>query len=367
MGTAGFAQISAASTLTTLSNFPARGPEVSQANLTRFGRDVFGALVAGGKTGNGGIFKVHLNNGSEKNVHVFTGAPDGAGPLTSLTAANGSLYGTTFSGGTNGAGTIYTLRPLTGQYATVYSFPTNSGDPSSALIPYGSTLIGTTDFGGPSERGSLYQFDPGSGTVTTLYSFKMFKKIPDGEFPRAPLVVGHKLYGVAGAGGDFDTGTLYEFDFATGHEKTLFSFGGPLGSEPSSNLVKIGSSLYGVIPSSGSPPYGTFYRFDLSTKTASAVHMFNGQAGGDGANPNSGLILANGLIYGTTSQGGTSNFGTVYTIDPATGTEATLYSFANGTDGGNPEGGLTQSHGSFYGTTTTGGANGTGTVFSFSP
>jgi uncharacterized repeat protein (TIGR03803 family) len=91
---------------------------------------------------------------------------------------------------------------------------------------------------------------------------------------------------------------------------------------------------------------------------------------GDGAQPFAGLIQAtDGNFYGTTGNGGTNNWGTVFKMDPA-GHVTILHSFV-GTDGQLPKASLVQgSDGWLYGTTssegtlpTPGGQLGGGTVF----
>jgi uncharacterized repeat protein (TIGR03803 family) len=43
-------------------------------------------------------------------------------------------------------------------------------------------------------------------------------------------------------------------------------------------------------------------------------HSFNGA---DGANPEAGLVMdSNGVLYGATFYGGTSNLGAVFSLDP---------------------------------------------------
>jgi len=83
----------------------------------------------------------------------------------------------------------------------------------------------------------------------------------------------------------------------------------------------------------------------------------------DGATPNGLVQGSDGNLYGTTSQGGTNGWGTVFKIS-TNGALTTLYSFTGGNDGSAPEGGLVQGNdGNFYGTTRFGGVAGTGTVF----
>jgi|SRR5215469_12144001 len=110
-----------------------------------------------------------------------------------------------------------------------------------------------------------------------------------------------------------------------------------------------------------------------------------GQNCEDGANPTAALIAVNGILYGTTDWGGRysnnaciGGCGTVFSLDPTTGTEKVLYSFCNQTncaDGANPAASLIDVKRRLYGTTLIGGANsvynvcdtGCGTVFSVDP
>lgn len=102
--------------------------------------------------------------------------------------------------------------------------------------------------------------------------------------------------------------------------------------------------------------------------------MYRFTGGSDGATPASGLIDVNGTLYGTTLNGGAScTCGTVYSVSTS-GAETVLYRFTGGTDGWIPIAGLTDVHGTLYGTTELGGDKvgccskyGGGTVFTFSP
>ena len=70
----------------------------------------------------------------------------------------------------------------------------------------------------------------------------------------------------------------------------------------------------------------------------------------------------NDVLYGTTENGGTGGGGTVYQFSISTSVLSTIYNFTGGTDGGNPQAGVTGTGHDFYGTTTKGGSGG-GTVF----
>jgi uncharacterized repeat protein (TIGR03803 family) len=105
------------------------------------------------------------------------------------------------------------------------------------------------------------------------------------------------------------------------------------------------------------------------TETETVVHNF--ADGSDGANPEAALISdSGGNLYGTTSDGGAFNSGNVFELSPDTGgwTETVLYNCTGGLDGGYPYGPvLLDSLGNLYGTTSGGGAAGSGTVFKLNP
>jgi uncharacterized repeat protein (TIGR03803 family) len=97
----------------------------------------------------------------------------------------------------------------------------------------------------------------------------------------------------------------------------------------------------------------------ISTSGAEHVlHSFTG--GSDGSRPSTNLIYANGLLYGTTAQGGVCGYssdgcGTVFSISTS-GKETVIYRFTGGADdGATPVSGLIEVNGTFYGTTLLGG------------
>jgi uncharacterized repeat protein (TIGR03803 family) len=118
----------------------------------------------------------------------------------------------------------------------------------------------------------------------------------------------------------------------------------------------------------------TGFATSANAATETVLHAFQNNSS-DGANPVAGLINVNGTFYGTTEGGGASGYGTIFSVNPKTGTERVLYSFCSQTrcsDGATPMAGLISVYGTFYGTTEGGGKNttcrlGCGTVFSFSP
>ncbi len=102
--------------------------------------------------------------------------------------------------------------------------------------------------------------------------------------------------------------------------------------------------------------------------------LYNFSGGADGSMPYSGLVMdANGNLYGTTAEGGTAGYGTVFELSPPAvqgdpWTETVLYSFTNGNDGGGPVDALVfDKSGNLYGTASSGGSGAGGVIFELSP
>lgn len=120
------------------------------------------------------------------------------------------------------------------------------------------------------------------------------------------------------------------------------------------------ANFYGTASSGGTSNAGLVFSMSASG-VETVLHNFAG--GADGATPYGVLISDKaGNLYGTTTAGGASGTGTVFEV---TGdTETVLYSFAGGRDGAVPEAGLVpDASGNLYGTTSQGGSSGNGTVF----
>jgi uncharacterized repeat protein (TIGR03803 family) len=104
------------------------------------------------------------------------------------------------------------------------------------------------------------------------------------------------------------------------------------------------------IPSDG---FGTVWYVPTSGGAVTYIHTFTGP---DGSAPYGGVMQgADGMLYGMTSQGGASGFGTIYRINPADNSFTKLYDWPGGTGGASPLGELIQVGGTFYGTTECGG------------
>ena len=95
------------------------------------------------------------------------------------------------------------------------------------------------------------------------------------------------------------------------------------------------------------------------------LHYFNGFSATDGENPHGSLTLANATLYGTTYHGGSAGQGAIFSVNTDGSGFGLLHSFTGGsTDGRSPSGSLMLSGSKFYGMTYTGGSSEQGTIFS---
>ncbi len=155
----------------------------------------------------------------------------------------------------------------------------------------------------------------------------------------------------------------------------LHSFGGMGdGENPYAGLLNVNGTLYGTTAYGGANGDGTAFSITsfgaTPFGTETVLHSFKGGSG-DGEYPFAGLINVKGTFYGTTSEGGANcspsgGCGTVFAMTPS-GTETVLHSFGGSGDGNGPLAGLINVKSTLYGTTMEGGANGDGTVFSITP
>jgi|HubBroStandDraft_4_1064222.scaffolds.fasta_scaffold00005_112 uncharacterized repeat protein (TIGR03803 family) len=260
-------------------------------------------------------------------------------------------------------------------YRVLYKFRSFGYDargPLASLIDVKGTLYGTTvDGGAYTNGGTVFSIKPTGKHEQVLHSFGNGS---DGISPAAGLLnVNGTLYGTTSFGGAYGTasgggGTVFSIQPTGKQEQVLHSFGsGSDGALPFAGLLDVNGTLYGTTRDGGTYGYGTVFSIS-TTGTEHVLYSFAGEP--DGALPDAGLIDVKGTLYGATANGGSSNCmggcGTVFSIS-TTGTEHVLYRFLAGTDGWIPAVSLLDVKGTLYGTTQAGGGhNNPGTVFSVS-
>ena len=339
------------------------------------------------------------------NLHTFT-APtfdsltsaltnfDGMDPNGGLVLSSNVLYGTTWEAGANGNGTLYSiqtdgsnltiLHTFSAPHVTSLSFTNPDGaKPQQTLALQSNVLYGTTSQGGPGGYGTVFKVKMDGTGFTNLYHFKGGS---DGINPEGGVVVvGSTVYGSTTSGGTVGAGTVYRVNTDGSGYKIMHNFTGAAndGGIGVGELVESNGVLYGVTRGGGGAN-GHGVVFALSTSAnGSAVgytnlYVFHGNptpgnisTNNEGASPEAALLLSNGTLYGTTSTGGTNGAGLVFSIR----TNGTLYTALHIFSYANPNASNTNSDGSgpfcapaisgstLYGTTSGGGTNGNGTVF----
>jgi len=358
---------------------------VSQGN-------VYGTTTLGG-SGNGIVFELKHSNGvwNEDVIYQFAGGNDGSGPTTALVfGPNGHLYGTTYSGGKYGAGTVFDLKRSNGIWheRIIHTF-----DGTHGLAPFGDlifdsrgSLYGTTQLGGIKSQsctdeycGVVFELSPstdGNWKYTILHRFTGGR---DGGSPQAGLVfdAAGNLYGSAYAGGASGGGVIFELSpqsDGTWKETTLHSFTGrgKDGAYPSFRpILDDAGNIYGTTQVGGVGGSGIVFKLSPSKSKWPETVLYSFTGGSDGGVPIAGVTLGpNGVLYGTVNQD-VNGFGGVFELKSSSHgwVETVLYGFMGGADGANPIAGIwLDSAGNLFGATYGDGESQTfGSVFEVVP
>ncbi len=211
-----------------------------------------------------------------------------------------------------------------------------------------------------------------SQDFTRLYSFTT-----NASGAKSGLVLSSNiLYGAAVVGGTSSKGSLFKINCDGTDFTNIYSFTPTVGSfpvpatnsdgaNPASSLSIQSNRLYGTTRNGGTLGFGTVFAINIDGSGFTNLHTFDKE---DGAQAN-GLLLASNILYGTTRTGGSSNSGTIFSLHTDGTAFTNLYSITGGNGGSFPQAGLVISGTTLYGTLFTQGSaarsnpNGGGTVF----
>ncbi len=332
---------------------------------------------------NGGkLFKLQTDGSGYQVIHDFDTAPDdGAGLIFGLTEGrDGSLYGTTYMGGTHQNGIAFRLHKDGSAYRVLWNFGAANHEPARPFGPLrevpGGLLYGASQFGGSSfdgGGGALFVLDEQVSNLRVIDSFGVNSH--DAFTPVGALALDTKgnLYGTSRGGGPAEAGTV--FCLPPSHKHTIlhsFNSSGGDGANPNSPLysIDIGTSpffvVYGTTANGGTFSNGTAFQMNNDGTGYKLLRSFSDQPIGmvsDQAGSN---------FYVTTLGPGTRGQGALYRMKP-NGALKLLHLFRGGTkDGANPGppfnaggGGLVPitDDSTFYGITTSGGKSNSGTLY----
>jgi uncharacterized repeat protein (TIGR03803 family) len=228
--------------------------------------DLFGLEITGGG-GLGTVVEFSAAGGNAVTLATFAGGAGGSNPGGRLLVdASGNLFGTTLSGGANGAGTVFELQKTAGVYATT---PTT-------LTSFGSGIT-------PSGSGNLVVDAQGDLFGTTTNSVFEVKK----------------------------TGSSY----ATPVDLVAF----PVGTQIGALTLDAQGDIFGTTISSAANDHGKVFEIEkTSTGYASTSTTLASFTPTDGQltlnHPKTLIVDANGDLFGTTDPSTQNSGGVVYEI-----------------------------------------------------
>jgi uncharacterized repeat protein (TIGR03803 family) len=340
--------------------------------------NLYGTTPQGGASNLGTLFKL-APDGTFTLLHTFKGGRDGAAPTgAALTlGARGTIYGMTVNGGLANGGTVYRFR--NGEMKVLHSFGLGNDGywPSSGLLPQpDGSLVGITNAGGGSGCssshgcGTIFRLAP-DGTETILHAFA--GGTGDGSGPVGTPVrdLAGNLFGTTYYGGQVNKGAVYRIA-TDGAASLLYSFINPATYPNQGLAIDKRGNLFGTTQQYLGAYTGAVFKIDTQSQESIVLDFSKGPGNGTG---NVGLLPDKGELYGTLTKGGGNqtgdcNFaggcGAFFVIDPKRQQITVLHGFG-GSDGLYPSAGvITDGRGNYYGTTSSGGAAGNGTIFKIS-
>ncbi len=267
----------------TVLSFDRRHGAFPAGGLTREHRDTYYvATSAGGRYDRGAIVSITAHKKLRPQVlYSFTGKSDGEHPNSELTTLGfvgspdyGPYYGTT-GGSKSAPGTVYEFAPGHG-IATLYTFEASEDGTPTGVKPFAESsvkkavLFGTTLDGGPSGYGTLYELKPKGSTYTKVTLHAFAGGTADGMYPHGPPILNtggehHALWVVTTGGGSAGCGTIFSYDLSSGKYTLLYSFTcGADGAYPEAPIISdltYGNGLLGTTSAGGASNNGVVFSF----------------------------------------------------------------------------------------------------------
>ena len=356
--------------ITILHEFAGGGGATPYGSLILDSGTLYGMTKNGGNSDYGTVFSMGSDGSNFSLLHEFGGSVgDGKWPYDSLILGSGTLYGMTYYGGSVEYGTVFSIGAGGTGFSVLHEFASGANNgrrPRGSLILDSGTLYGMTLYSGLSLTDApAFSMGTDGSDFSVLHEFGGGDD--DGKSPYSSMILDSgTLYGMTYAGGDSDFGTVFSMGTDGSNFLLLHEFNGSVddGKRPLGGLILDSGTLYGMTSNGGYSNYGTVFSIGSDGSNFSLLHNFTG-GGDDGKLPYDSLILDSGKLYGMTYSGGDSDYGTVFSIGTDGLGFSLLHEFTGGVnDGMNPRGSLILDSGTFYGMTSSGGDSNFGTIFS---
>jgi uncharacterized repeat protein (TIGR03803 family) len=274
----------------------------------------YGTCTAGGKYGNGTVFRF---SPEADTIEVLTHFDRALGQSVSFNSfvehSTGILLGCTEFGGINNSGVIFSYDFVTNNYEKLFEFESSTSGirPNGLLIDANNGFYyGTTASGGLYNKGVLFRFDPDNKIFEKLHDFNG----TDGNSALTQLFLSdqNKIYGTTRQGGTGLSGVIFEYDICSESFQVLYNFpySAVNGYYPSGVIKATNGRLYGTTIRGGFADSGVFFEFDLIsgilTKKGDLITILGQEPYGVPIQIDNGKII------------GTSNNGVIYQFDPIT-------------------------------------------------
>ena len=379
---------------------------------------LYGLTLGGFGGGKPALFRVDTNGSNYAVLREFDAA-NSVQPACLLQSRDGKLYGTTTSWSVSP--TVFRLELDGSGFTTVYTFASGvqpklieaSDDVFYGADPYGGSvfrlnrdgsgysdvhifaaadgtypfdtviegpdgaLYGTTAYNGPNFDGTVFRLTKDGTSYTVLHSCGYGDGGPRSLMKRLTAGSAGQLHGVSVYQGANGEGCLFKLDTNGANYQVTWSFSpsggdgydpGEFGLDGANGLLEASDGrLYGVTAQGGSSDLGTVFSMNMDGSGYQLLHQFSG-TNGEGTAPIAGLVEGKDhALYGSTSTDPINYAGAIFKISMDGSEFQVLHTFGGSlnNDGASPQGSLVQdTNGVLYGVTGYGGANCGGTVFS---
>ncbi len=339
---------------------------------------LYGITSDGGDSDYGSIFSFDINSYEFEIIYSFKGKT-GYSPMGKLVKhTNGYIYGLA-SKGTLGYGCLFKYNPAKKDMHILKNFTEDDHignykdgrKPQAGLISVtegeNEMVMGTTSEGGENGKGTVICYGTKGGMY---YQVVVDFDGTNGEDPKSDLIQAQdgNVYGVTFGGGASSMGVLFKLTWTDYPDyysiSVLHNFTNPTGSNPVSGVIESSGFLWGTTHNGGSQDKGVLFYYNRNTGTYNKMVDFTGT---NGESPIGNLVEFDGKLYGVTRLGGANAKGTIFEYSKQSGSLTVKYSFADDSKGYQPEGGLTVSNGKLYGMCSLGGSDGKGTMYEYDP
>ncbi len=316
-----------------------RDGSAPMAGLVLSGDWLYGTAAEGGGGKSGTVFKVKTDGRDFAVLHTFNGS-DGARPMAGLVLSGDTLYGTTQRGGHN-EGVIFKVNTDGNSFAVLHAFTKLEGEhgltnsdgafSQSELALSGRTLYGTTWSGGSGCAGTVFKVNTDGTDFKVLHGFAKGTYYTssrqstgnvcnrDGAILETGLTVsGNCLYGISSEGGEAGSGTVFKMntdgsDFAVLHSFTemtnsFYGFTNVDGARPT-DFILSGHQLMGVTAMAGGKHIGTVFTCNTDGSDFTVTPGFYGRGTVER------LTESGKMLYGTTTYGGENGGGIVFKVN----------------------------------------------------